>query len=100
MWVQAGLGCACVGSFPCGNLTCNPTQYCTDTPPGVNPFDGGPPPDSYQCVAIPSACVATPTCACIGATIPSSTQCSTQPPNYATCVEDDAGYVTIHCLGQ
>jgi hypothetical protein len=96
-WAQSGLGCACLGSFACGNLTCNATQYCTDTPPGV-PFDG-PISDAYQCVPIPSACVATPTCSCIQGTIPSNTSCSTVGNPGVRCAEDDAGYVTIHCMG-
>jgi hypothetical protein len=100
VWVQEGLGCACAGSFGCGSLTCTATQYCTDTPPGVAPAEGGRFPDFYQCVTIPSACVSVPTCACIEGTIPAQTACSTQSPTLAQCVEDDAGYVTIHCVGQ
>ena len=34
------------------------------------------------------------------ATLPSSDPCSTQPSVYATCTDDGAGHVIIHCIGE
>jgi hypothetical protein len=105
-WQQVGLGCACAveaglpeaGPFTCGTATCPGADFCEDHPPGIRNPDGSVPPDSYECNPIPSSCSATPTCACIEATLSSSDPCSTQPSVNATCT-DDAGHVIIHCIG-
>ena len=116
VWEKAGLGCACVGPgdaggsdadasraedagpFACGGLTCPGDAYCTDTPPGINFADGGRPPDYFACTKIPASCAATPTCACIEASLPSGDACSTRSPA-VTCVDQGAGRVTLHCQG-
>jgi hypothetical protein len=99
-WQKEGLGCACQAMmpFPCGTTTCQGGQICEDQPPGVAVPDGGTPPDSYTCVPVPSACAASPSCACIGDALPSSDPCSPKTP-LVTCTEDGAGHVTLHCLG-
>jgi hypothetical protein len=85
------------GPFSCGpTLTCSSAEFCTDQPPGIVAPDGGPIADYYACTPIPAACATTPTCACIQPTLPSNCQ-STLPP--ASCVEDGAGHITVHCLG-
>ncbi len=65
-WQKLGLGCACQvppPTFPCGDKTCTSQQYCQDTNV-PNHLDGGSS-QSYQCIDIPSACTATPTCVCL-----------------------------------
>ncbi len=105
-WAKLGLGCACrppdsgtdapvgdAGPFACGNVTCSGAQFCTDHPPGIPPPpDSGPLMDAYQCNAIPAGCAATPTCACIRATLGNSCE-------MPMCVDDGAGHITFHCLG-
>jgi hypothetical protein len=105
-WQQSGLGCACqveagavdAGPFTCGTSTCAGGDYCQDHPPGIVPADGGSFPDAYECLPVPAACAATPTCACIESTLPSGDACSTHTPG-VTCTDDGAGHVVLHCLG-
>lgn len=68
-------GCeAYVASFACGDQTCDSrTDYCEAFVPGVQLPDGGGAPIQYTCQPVPSACTATPTCACIGSTVPDAT---------------------------
>jgi hypothetical protein len=81
------------GPFACGPMTtCSAAQFCTDQPPGVHVPDGSPGPDAFWCTAIPGACVATPTCACVKAQVGAS--CTVYQ-----CDDDGAGHVTVHCLG-
>ncbi len=98
-WFKAGVGCACqvtvdAGPFACGpSLTCDGTQkICIDQAPGIAYADGGTPPDSFSCNPIPSACLSTPTCACVVAQKPCPTQVS-------SC-DDTSGGVKVYCMGQ
>lgn len=101
VWTKASVGCACQtglgdgGPFACGpTTTCSSaTQYCDDQPPGIALPDGGVPPDSYTCVALPAECASNPTCACVE----SHGACS---PNTVASCDESAGQVTVHCLGQ
>ena len=78
-WQKVGLGCPCAvdvhdagsdvthhdaGPVSCGGKTCGPNEYCTKGSGGAQLPDGGTN-VSYTCTTIPTACVATPTCACI-----------------------------------
>lgn len=100
-WTLLMFGCACqmadaapvdsgfdAGPFACGGQTCSPSQYCEDRGPGIAEAS-----DSFSCVSIPTACAATPTCACLkanGACMPTMvTQCT-----------ENAGHVTVNCLGE
>lgn len=93
--VEAGLSEA--GPFTCGTSTCPGGDYCEDHPPGVRTPDGSVPPDGYLCDPIPSSCAATPTCACIQATLSPGDPCSKTAG--VTCTDDGAGHVIIHCIG-
>jgi hypothetical protein len=97
-WQKAGLGCACTVSppFACGTTTCSAGFYCEDHPPGIAEPDGGVPSDAYTCSPLPAACAATPTCACIEATLSQGDSCSTSFG--AMCTEDASGNITIVCL--
>jgi hypothetical protein len=93
-------GASCIGQgagpFACGpKLTCAGSEYCIDQPPGIYDPDGGPFPDSFACVPIPSSCGAAPACACIQA---APDPCDGLP--VATCTRDAAGSVTLDCIGE
>ncbi len=98
-WQKEGLGCACNVPFACGPQTCAGNTFCEVQPPGIAGPDGSTFPDTYECVLLPSACLATPTCACIEGTLSPSDTCSTQTPG-VTCTSDGNGHVTIDCLGE
>jgi hypothetical protein len=100
-WTLLMFGCACqmgadaavdsgfdAGPFACGGQMCSPAQYCEDRAPGIPDAS-----DSLSCVSIPSACASTPTCTCVKA------NGACQPTMVTQCTED-AGHVTVHCLGQ
>jgi hypothetical protein len=100
-WKKMGVGCACQveaglpegGPFACGGTTCDsPGQVCVDQAPGIALPDGGVPPDSYSCGSLPAACAGDPTCACVSAHDPCSTQLS-------GC-DESGGAITVHCMGQ
>jgi hypothetical protein len=89
-WKQVSLGCPCTldaggshsgdaasdaedashadtpdaASAKCGTTTCRAGEYCTEAGGGAPPPDGGNN-TTYTCKSLPSACVATPTCACL-----------------------------------
>jgi hypothetical protein len=113
-------GCSGDCPFACGSMMCAGGSYCVDQPGGIpiggactTNFDcvsgwcsGGicqPPPDggtaqhAYDCRPLPASCVGAPSCACIGAALPSDDTCS--PKLGATCTEDGSGHVTVHCVG-
>lgn len=108
-WVKLGLGCACPppapdaggdalvtndgGPWACGTSTCGATQYCEDHPPGIRLPDGGVPPDAYTCAALPSACRANPTCACVKAAVGNGSGCM------VTSCDESNGHVELHCIG-
>jgi hypothetical protein len=97
-WQQSGLGCACMTPVPfaCGQMTCTGSDFCMDSPPGIEGPDGGVPPDSFTCAPLPAACAATPTCACIGEAMGPGDPCS--PAFGAMCTVDAEGSVTIVCV--
>jgi hypothetical protein len=80
----------------CGTTTCSVGYFCEDTPPGVSLPDGGRPPDSYACSAVPSSCASTPTCAYIDGALPLGDSCSTSFGGM--CTADAAGNVTFVCV--
>ena len=100
-WNLLMFGCACLpadagwdaGPFVCGGATCTASQMCVDQAPGIAFPDGGTPPHSYSCSGIPSACAPNPTCACVKA----NGACA--PTGLASC-DENAGHITVHCLGQ
>jgi len=101
-WTKASVGCACLtdsggggGPFACGpSTTCSSgSRYCVDQAPGIALPDGGTPPDSYSCDALPPACQTNPTCACVKA----NGACS--PTAVASC-DESSGQVTVHCMGE
>jgi hypothetical protein len=73
----------------CGPLWCMPGSYCLELGPGVAAVDGGTPSPSYACTALPASCLASPSCACIEASLPAGSEC--------TCTQDGSGLVTVHC---
>ena len=98
-WTKAGVGCACQVEAGLSDFACGPSamcsaqaQTCIDQAPGIAYPDGGVPPDSYSCTALPSACANDRTCACVTAHDPC-------PTAVASC-DDTGGAVTVHCMGQ
>jgi hypothetical protein len=95
-WSKLGLGCSCridagsdagqadAGPFTCGTHTCDPQrQYCEYGYSNI-PTDAGP---SIGCESFDAAC-ATASCACIGASI------STTSPGSCGCYQSPSGAVT------
>lgn len=105
-WQKLGLGCTCqidagvdAGPFACGSATCAGGQFCEVQPPGIAAPDGGTLPTGYDCVPVPPACAASPTCGCIESTLSPSDTCSTATPG-VSCTADGEGHVIIDCIGE
>lgn len=61
-------------AFSCGELTCDPDQFCEELVPGVKPETGSVA-SSFACTDAPAACSGVPTCACVSGEAACATDC-------------------------
>jgi hypothetical protein len=87
-------------SKACGALTCATGQACVEYVNGAPPPDGGWPTE-HQCIAVPSACIAHPTCVCLDQNGGSSQFCQRAYGGASPCFDSRGpdGMADLFCGG-
>lgn len=88
-WKDSGINCFQCESFACGTQTCAGGSVCLTRASGIG--GGG---NSYECMAMPAACLRNWSCDCITKHVPAS--CTLPPSNGCT---EQGVHVTLSCMG-
>jgi hypothetical protein len=88
------------GPKQCGSLICVVGEACLETVYGAPPPDGGWP-TQHSCVRVPSACAASPTCACLEQHGGSAAFCNANAQGSVQCAPSNGpdGMADIYCPG-